>query len=106
MPLGGTGWICPVWIGFPSATTPSTTSSSPHTTTDGRTSRATLETASSFDLCLGDYRMSAMFCLVYPVIAGGNLDLAPERGVELVAAMLGRSLATILDLDCDEMIPT
>lgn len=62
-------------------------------------------TGYSFDQCLDDYRMSAMFCLVYPVVAGGNLDLANERGVELVSAMLGRSLATILDLDCDEMIP-
>jgi hypothetical protein len=60
----------------------------------------------SFDQCLDDYRISAMFCLVYPVIAGGNLDLATQRGVELVSAMLDRSLATILDLDCDEMIPT
>ena len=62
-------------------------------------------TGYSFDQCLDDYRMSAMFCLVYPVVAGGNLDLANERGVELVSAMLGRSVDTILDLDCDEMIP-
>ena len=59
----------------------------------------------SFDQCFDDYRISAMFCLVYPVISGGNLDLANERGVELVTAMLDRSVATILDLDCDEMIP-
>jgi hypothetical protein len=59
----------------------------------------------SFEQCFDDYRRSAMFCLVYPVISGGNLDLANERGVELVTAMLDRSVATILDLDCDEMIP-
>jgi len=59
----------------------------------------------SFDRCFDDYRRSAMFCLVYPVISGGNLDLANERGVELVTVMLDRSIATILDLDCDEMIP-
>ncbi len=59
----------------------------------------------SFDECFNDYRRAAMFCLVYPVISGGNLDLANERGVELVTAMLDRSVATILDLDCDEMIP-
>jgi hypothetical protein len=58
-----------------------------------------------FEQCLGDYRAFAMFCLVYPVIAGGSLDLANERGVELVTAMLDRSVATIIDLDCDEMIP-
>ncbi|HEV8574349.1 MAG TPA: oxidoreductase family protein [Dehalococcoidia bacterium] len=62
-------------------------------------------TGYSFDQCLDDYRISAMFCLVYPVISGGNLDLANARGVELVTAMLDRSVATILDLDCDEMIP-
>jgi hypothetical protein len=59
----------------------------------------------SFDQCLNDYRACAMFCLVYPVISGGTLDLANERGVELVSAMLDRSVATILDLDCDEIIP-
>jgi hypothetical protein len=62
-------------------------------------------TGYSFDQCFDDYRISAMFCLVYPVISGGNLDLANARGVELVTAMLDRSVATILDLDCDEMIP-
>jgi len=59
----------------------------------------------SFDQCSDDYRTSAMFCLVYPVVAGGNLDLANERGAELVTALLDRSVATILDLDCDETIP-
>jgi hypothetical protein len=59
----------------------------------------------TFDDCFNDYRTAAMFCLVYPVIAGGTLDLANERGVELLCAMLDRSVATILDLDCDEMIP-
>lgn len=58
-----------------------------------------------FDQCFDDYRSAAMFCLVYPVVSGGNLDLANERGVALVTAMLDRSVATILDLDCDEMIP-
>jgi hypothetical protein len=59
----------------------------------------------SFNQCFDDYRISAMFCLVYPVISGGTLDLANERGVELVRAMLDRSVATILDLDCGELIP-
>jgi ecdysteroid kinase len=59
----------------------------------------------SFERLFDDYRLCAMFCLVYPVISGGTLDLANERGVELVTAMLDRSVATILDLDCDEMIP-
>ena len=58
-----------------------------------------------FEQCFDDYRTSAMFCLVYPVISGGTLDLANDRGVALVTAMLDRSVATILDLNCDEMIP-
>ena len=59
----------------------------------------------SFDQCFNDYRTAAMFCLVYPVIGGGTLDLANERGKELFGAMLHRSMSTILDLNCDEMIP-
>ena len=39
-----------------------------------------------------------MFCLLYPVVSGGNLDLANERGAEPVTALLDRSVATILDL--------
>ena len=59
----------------------------------------------SFDQCLHDYRFAAMYCLAYPVIAGGTLDVSNERGVALVTAMLDRSVATILDLDCDELLP-
>ena len=59
----------------------------------------------SFDQCFDDYRESAMFLLAYPVIAGGNVDLGNERGVTMFTANLDRSIATILDLDCDEMIP-
>jgi hypothetical protein len=59
----------------------------------------------SFSDCLDDYRRTAMFCLVYAVIPLGNLDLANERGVALFTAMLDRSIATILDLDCDKTIP-
>jgi hypothetical protein len=59
----------------------------------------------SFEQCFDDYRTCAMFCLVYPVISGGTLDLANERGKQLVTAMLDRSIATILDLNCDEMLP-
>lgn len=59
----------------------------------------------TFDHCLEDYRFAAMYCLVYPVISAGSLDLANERGVALATTMLDRSVSTILDLDCDEMIP-
>ena len=34
----------------------------------------------TFEQCFDDYRACAMFCLVYPVISGGTLDLANDRG--------------------------
>jgi len=46
-----------------------------------------------------------LYCLVYPVIAGGTLDLSNERGVSLVSAMLERSLMAIDDLNCGELLP-
>jgi hypothetical protein len=58
-----------------------------------------------FDQCLHDYRLSTLFCLVYPVISGGTLDLANERGVALVTAILERNVAAILDLDAGELLP-
>jgi thiamine kinase-like enzyme len=59
----------------------------------------------SFDQCFDDYRGAAMSCLVNPVIGCSSLDLGNERGVKMFTANLDRSIATILDLDCDEMIP-
>ncbi len=55
--------------------------------------------------CFQDYRRSVLYCLVYPVIAGGTLDLSNERGVSLVSAMLERSLMAIDDLNCGELLP-
>ncbi len=55
--------------------------------------------------CFDDYRRSVLYCLVYPVIAGGTLDLSNERGVSLVSAMLERSLMAIDDLNCGELLP-
>ena len=58
-----------------------------------------------FDQCLHDYRLSTLFCLAYPVISGGTLDLANERGLALVTAMLERSVAAITDLNAGELLP-
>ncbi len=58
-----------------------------------------------FDQCLHDYRLSTLFCLVYPVIVGGTLDLSNERGLALATAMLDRSVAAIVDLDAGELLP-
>lgn len=58
----------------------------------------------SFEQCFLDYRRSVLFCLVYPVVSGGTLDLSNERGGSLVSAMLERSLTAIQDLDCGELV--
>ena len=58
-----------------------------------------------FDQCLHDYRFATLFCLVYPVVSGGGLDLANERGVTLVTAMMDRSVAAITDLNAAELMP-
>lgn len=59
----------------------------------------------SFNECLHDYRLSTVFCLVYPVIGGGSVDMGNERGVSLWDAILERNVAAILDLDAGELLP-
>ena len=58
----------------------------------------------SFDQCLHDYRLSTVFCLVYPVIGGGSVDMGNERGVALWNGWLERIVAAILDLDAGELM--
>ena len=58
-----------------------------------------------FDECLRDYRKSVVFCLVYPVIGGGSVDMANDRGVALWNTWLDRNVAAIEDLNAAEMIP-
>lgn len=58
----------------------------------------------SFDQCWDDYRASVMGCLTYPLVAGGSVDLANERGLELATKMLNRSLAAIMDLKAYEVL--
>jgi hypothetical protein len=59
-------------------------------------------TGYSFDQCWDDYRASVMGCLNYPLVAGGSVDLANERGLELATKMLDRSLSAIMDLKAYE----
>ena len=47
---------------------------------------------------------SVLFCVAYPVIAGGSIDLGNERGVALFHAMTDRCLAAIRDLNCAELL--
>lgn len=58
----------------------------------------------SFEHAWDDYRVSTMFCLAYPVTAGGSIDLANERGLELATRMLDRSLSAIMDLKAYEVL--
>ena len=58
----------------------------------------------SWDLCWGDYRAATLLCAIYPIVAGGSIDLGNERGVELVRRMATRSLTAITDLDADELL--
>lgn len=60
----------------------------------------------AWEQCWEDYRMTVMWCLTYPVVAAGSIDLANERGVELAKAMLHRSLSAIRDLRAYEVLDT
>jgi hypothetical protein len=51
-----------------------------------------------------DYRTAALFCLVYPVIAGGSLTVEDERHTRLCRTMFERCVAAIHDLDCLELV--
>ncbi len=58
----------------------------------------------SFDDCWEDYRSATMFCLTYPVVSCGSIDLANDRGRELATKMLDRSLSAIRDLKAAEVL--
>jgi len=58
----------------------------------------------SWDQCWDDYRVATLYCVAYPLIAGGSIDLGNERGVELVGRMAERSLTAVTDLNADELL--
>lgn len=58
----------------------------------------------TFDACWDDYRACTIGCLTYPVVSGGSIDLANERGLELVTMMLDRSISAIMDLKAYEIL--
>lgn len=45
-----------------------------------------------------------MYCLAYPLISAGSIDVANERGAALVSKMLYRSLSAITDLKAYEVL--
>ena len=46
-----------------------------------------------------DYRLSTAVCFAYPVIGAGRIDVANDRQLELLRAMLNRAAAAIEDHD-------
>jgi len=51
-----------------------------------------------------DYRVATLFCLVYPVIAGGSLTVADDRHLVLCRSLFERCSAAIADLDCFDLV--
>lgn len=49
----------------------------------------------SLDECIDDYRHAVLLCMMYPIAAGGGMDLSNERGTALGTAMATRSFAAI-----------
>lgn len=56
------------------------------------------------DIAWEDYRLATLLAFVYPVIAGGGLDHANPRAIELTRTTLDRSIAAITHLDCIELL--
>ena len=54
--------------------------------------------------CRSRYRISATYLMCYAVVISGTLDLGNERGAALGAALLGRCLAALDDLDAFELL--
>ncbi len=69
---------------------------------DGLASRGV--TDYGFDDAWLDYRTSALFCLVYPIVAGGSIESQDERSVTLTGGMLERCVAAIEDLNCLDLV--
>ncbi|MGO9196303.1 MAG: oxidoreductase family protein [Acidimicrobiales bacterium] len=58
----------------------------------------------AFEEFWDDYRRAVLFCLCYP-IQGGAVELVNDRAVALATSMFERSIAGIIDLDADDLMP-
>ena len=63
-------------------------------------------TGYSFDELWRDYRLSHLVNTSTPVLVGATMDLANERGVELIATLGNRHFAAAVDLDAVALIPS
>ncbi len=59
----------------------------------------------SFDDCFEDYRLAALWCVMYPVAMGGGMANS-ERAVQMAEEVSRRSFSTILDLDAVSVLPS
>jgi hypothetical protein len=46
-----------------------------------------------------DYRITVTWCFIYPILAGGQIDILNDRHLQLVRTMLDRAIAAIEDHD-------
>lgn len=58
----------------------------------------------SWQDCLDAYRIGLMVCLVIPVSVGGTLDMANERGRQLVEMITARAFTAATDQGCHELL--
>ena len=52
-----------------------------------------------------DYRLATAWCFGYPVIGAGRMDIANDRQLELLHAMVDRAVTAIEDHDCLSLRP-
>ena len=57
------------------------------------------------DQLLRDYRLTTTWCFIYPVMAAGRIDIANDRQLELLRAMVNRAVTAIEDHDCLSLRP-
>jgi hypothetical protein len=69
-------------------------------------SRLLANGVTDYDLrtCWEDYRIAVLFNFVYGIVGAGAIDATDTRRVALVRAMIERSVAAIVELDCLALI--
>jgi hypothetical protein len=67
--------------------------------------RGTAPHGLTFDDVWRDYRVGTLTCTVYPVVSGGTMDLANERGRQLAEVMSHRAFTAAIELDAADLLP-